>query len=155
MGAVAFRSTLALLFVFSACLLLPSIHARDIKYCKKTNYVVKVEDVDISPDPLKAGKPSTFSIKASTGQPLTGGKLDLEVLFLGVRVHSEAHEICEKTSCPIPTGKFVISHTQTLPGITPPGLYTLRMKMEDEKKQLLTCISFKFQIGFGESVSSI
>lgn len=34
---------------------------------KKTNYVVKVEDVDISPDPLKAGKPSTFSIKASTG----------------------------------------------------------------------------------------
>ncbi|KAE9462061.1 hypothetical protein C3L33_06046, partial [Rhododendron williamsianum] len=155
MGAAAVRSKLALLFLFSACLLLPSIQARKITYCTKKSYAVKVEDVVISPDPLKAGKPSTFTIKASTGQAFTGGKLDLEVLLFGVKVHSEAHEICEKTACPISAGEFVLSHTQTLPGITPPGLYTLRLKMEDEKKQQLTCVSFKFQIALGESVSSI
>lgn len=60
------------------------------------------------------------TLHLNAGQALTGGKLDLEVLLFGVKVHSEAHEICEKTACPISAGKFVLSHTQTLPGITPP-----------------------------------
>lgn len=53
------------------------------------------------------------------GQQISGGKLSLQVLFLGITVHSESHDICEKSSCPISAGKFVLSHTQKLPGITP------------------------------------
>ncbi|THG23590.1 hypothetical protein TEA_005015 [Camellia sinensis var. sinensis] len=166
---------LAIIFLFAACLSVHSIQATDIKYCseftspafrfcsreigagfnKKTNYVVKVDDVEISPYPVSTGEPTTFTIKASTGQALTGGKMALDVSYFGVKVHSESHSICEKTSCPISVGKFVLSHTQTLPGITPPGSYTLKMKMEDEKKHQLTCISFNFNIGLGSSVSSI
>ena len=33
---------------------------------KKANYVVKVHDVEISPDPVKTGEDTTFTIKAST-----------------------------------------------------------------------------------------
>ncbi|CAL5354110.1 unnamed protein product [Camellia sinensis] len=146
----------AIFFLFAACLSMHSIQATVIKYCnKKTNYVVKVDDVEISPYPVSTGEPTTFTIKASTGQALTGGKMALDVSYFGVKVHSESHSICEKTSCPISVGKFVLSHTQTLPGITPPGSYTLKMKMEDEKKHQLTCISFNFNIGLGSSVSSI
>ncbi|XP_028125934.1 MD-2-related lipid-recognition protein ROSY1-like isoform X3 [Camellia sinensis] len=112
---------LAIIFLFAACLSVHSIQATDIKYCnKKTNYVVKVDDVEISPYPVSTGEPTTFTIKASTGQALTGGKMALDVSYFGVKVHSESHSICEKTSCPISVGKFVLSHTQTLPGITPP-----------------------------------
>ncbi|MGI4329169.1 uncharacterized protein LOC130767902 [Actinidia eriantha] len=156
MEIVALGSKIALLSLFTACLLLPSIQAREIKYCnKKANYVVKVHDVVISPDPVKTGEPTTFTIKASTNQALTGGKLALDVSYFGIKVHSETHNICEKTSCPISVGKFVLSHTQTLPGITPPGSYTLKLKIEDEKKHQLTCASFSFDIGFGSSASAM
>ncbi|KAL6966701.1 hypothetical protein U1Q18_032491 [Sarracenia purpurea var. burkii] len=153
---IALRSKLVLLFVFTPCLLVPSIQARDIKYCnKKANYVVKVDDVDISPDPVVTGEPTTFTIKALTNQALTGGKMVLDVSYFGIKVHSESHSICEKTSCPISSGKFVLSHTQTLPEITPPGSYTLKMKMEDEKGRELTCASFNFQIKLRSYQSSI
>ncbi|PSR86427.1 Phosphatidylglycerol/phosphatidylinositol transfer protein [Actinidia chinensis var. chinensis] len=156
MEIVALGSRLALLSLFTSCLLLPSIQAREIKYCnKKANYVVKVHDVVISPDPVKTGEDTTFTIKASTSQALTGGKLALDVSYFGIKVHSETHNICEKTSCPISVGKFVLSHTQTLPGITPPGSYTLKMKIEDEKNHQLTCASFGFQIALGSYMSAM
>ncbi|KAI7991390.1 hypothetical protein LOK49_LG12G01607 [Camellia lanceoleosa] len=154
MEVIVLRSKLALLFLFAACAVFPSIQATDIKYCnKKANYIVKVDDVEISPYPVATGNPTTFTIKASTDQVLTGGKLSLAVSYFGVKVHSETHNICEKTSCPISVGKFVLSHTQTLPALTPPGSYTLKMKMQDEKKHELTCISFKFDIELGSFMS--
>ncbi|KAA8544377.1 hypothetical protein F0562_022355 [Nyssa sinensis] len=147
---------LTVLFLLVACSHVPSIQSKDVKYCdKKVNYAVKVDGVDISPDPVVTGKPATFSISASTGKAISGGKLALDVSYFGIRVHTETHDLCKETSCPISVGKFVISHTQTLPGFTPPGSYTLKMKMEDENKHQLTCIRFGFNIGFGSFVSSI
>ncbi|GFZ17720.1 hypothetical protein Acr_26g0009900 [Actinidia rufa] len=35
------------------------------------------------------------------------------------------------------------------------GSYTLKLKIEDEKKHQLTCASFSFDIGFGSSVSAM
>lgn len=35
---------------------------------KKANYDVKVEGVDMIPDPVVSGEPATFNIKASTGK---------------------------------------------------------------------------------------
>ncbi|KAA8550141.1 hypothetical protein F0562_001843 [Nyssa sinensis] len=153
---VPFQLKLTIFFLFAACLLVPSIQVKDVKYCdKKGNYVVKVDGVEISPDSVVKGKPATFIISASTGQAISGGKLALEVSFLGIPVHTETHNLCDESSCPISVGKFVLSHTQTLPGITPRGLYSLKMKMEDENHLQLTCISFKFNIGDGSSVSSV
>ncbi|XAR60199.1 hypothetical protein NMG60_11033461 [Bertholletia excelsa] len=150
------RSKLPLLFLLAACLLLPSIQATDIKYCsKKAKYVVKVEDVEISPYPVKTGVPTTFTIKASTDQVISEGHLTLSVSYFGVKVHSETDDICEKTECPVSIGKFVLSHTQTLPAITPPGSYTLKLRMDDAKKHELTCISFNFNIGIGSEQPSV
>ncbi|KAK2982238.1 hypothetical protein RJ640_015829 [Escallonia rubra] len=148
--------SLILLLLATACLVLPSIQATKVKYCDgKGNYNVKVHGVHISPEPVTPGKPATFNISASTGQTVSGGKAALEVSYFGVRVHREDHNLCEETSCPISPGNFVLSHTQTLPAFTPPGSYTLRMKMEDANKHQLTCFSFSFKIGFGSSVSSM
>ncbi|GAB2274528.1 hypothetical protein Dimus_009296 [Dionaea muscipula] len=128
----------------------PSIQATAVKYCdKKGDYAVKVKGVEISPNPVVSGQPATFSIHASSGKAISGGKVAIDVSYFGVHVHTEIHEFCEETSCPISAGEFVLSHTQTLPGFTPPGFYTLRMKMEDENKDQLSCISFNFNIGFG------
>ncbi|GAB4859874.1 hypothetical protein Ancab_011355 [Ancistrocladus abbreviatus] len=153
MEGSALCKILALLF-FWVCLAVPSVEAKVVKYCdKKGDYDVKVKGVEISPDPVAIGKPATFSISASTGKAISGGKVVIDVSFFGVHVHTESHDLCEETSCPISEGNFVLSHTQSLPGFTPPGRYTLKMKMEDERKHQLSCISFNFNIAFGSSAA--
>ncbi|XP_015055537.1 putative phosphatidylglycerol/phosphatidylinositol transfer protein DDB_G0282179 [Solanum pennellii] len=132
----------------SLCILFPmaSANSTDFQYCnKKTNYVVKVRGLDITPYPVKGGKETTFSIAATTDENISGGKLVIDVKYLFLHVHKESHDICEETSCPV-SGDFVISHSQALPGITPPGSYTLTMRMLDGSNRELSCITFGFSI---------
>ncbi|XP_047163448.1 putative phosphatidylglycerol/phosphatidylinositol transfer protein DDB_G0282179 [Vigna umbellata] len=144
-------------FFFSTlCLLCAFTNAADIRYCdKKADYDVEVSGVEISPDPIARGQPATFSIAATTGKALSGGKLVIDVSYFGWHIHSETHDLCGETTCPVSIGDFVIAHSQVLPGFTPPGSYTLKMKMFDGKKHELTCITFGFDIGFGSSVADI
>ncbi|KAE8816613.1 ML domain protein precursor [Hordeum vulgare] len=54
---------------FAAALLLSASYAAalDFEYCNKgCHYPVKVSGVEISPDPVVRGKPTTFKISAST-----------------------------------------------------------------------------------------
>ncbi|KNA25190.1 hypothetical protein SOVF_009080 [Spinacia oleracea] len=148
-------STITLL-LFSLFLLSPPAYATDIRYCdKKADYEVKVSGVEISPSPVTGGQPATFSISASTGKAISGGRLDLDVAYFGWHVHSETHDLCTETSCPVSTGDFMISHSQVLPEFTPPGSYTIKMKILDADKRQLSCIAFDFSVGFGSSVAAI
>ncbi|KAK3029278.1 hypothetical protein RJ639_039518, partial [Escallonia herrerae] len=136
----------------------------------KADYDIKVSGVEISPFPVARGKETTFSIAASTSSPqffykaVSGGKLIIDVSYFGWQIHSESHDLCSETSCPVSVGDFMISHSQVLPGFTPPvshfysletyvarckqGSYSLKMRMVDDKKHQLTCIGFDFSIGF-------
>lgn len=137
--------------LFALCLVVPLISATaaDVKYCdKKANYIVKVNGLDINPYPISRNKDTTFAISATTAEPITGGKLVIDVSYFGFHIHKEEHDLCEETSCPVSVGDFVVSHSQELPGITPPGSYSLKMTMVDGNKKQLTCISFDFSIGF-------
>ncbi|XP_057498254.1 uncharacterized protein LOC130782839 [Actinidia eriantha] len=147
MAVVQFRPLVSLLV--SLCLLSPLARATDIHYCdKKASYDVKVSGIEISPYPVVRSKLTTFSISASTGETISDGKLVIDVSYFGFHIYSESHDLCGETSCPVSAGDFVISHSQELPGFTPPGTYTLTMKMEDGNKHRLTCITFDFSIGF-------
>ncbi|KAH7844559.1 hypothetical protein Vadar_029331 [Vaccinium darrowii] len=153
-----FKLSLLLLLLSLMCFLSPPTQATDVHYCdKKASYDVKVSEIEITPYPVARGKPATFSISASTGEAISGGKLVIDVSYFWFHVYSESHDLCEKTSCPVSVGNFVISHSQELPGFTPPGSYTLTMKLEDENNSELTCITFDFSIGFlaSEAVADI
>lgn len=62
----------------------------------------------------------TFVASLFQGENLSSGKVVIRVTYFGVQVHTETHDICEEISCPIAAGKFVLSHTQSLPVFTPP-----------------------------------
>ncbi|CAH2054003.1 unnamed protein product, partial [Thlaspi arvense] len=158
------------------------VRATDVKYCDSNqDYEVKVQGVDISPNPIARGEPATFSISANTegsfivlvrsclvwylfliwvsfvlyeDNMISSGKLVIEVSYFGWHIHSETHDLCDETKCPVATGDFLVQHSQVLPGYTPPGSYSLKMKMLDGHKEL-TCIKFSFDIGFGSSVADI
>ncbi|KAH0934108.1 hypothetical protein HID58_011225 [Brassica napus] len=139
-----------------SCLLFVStiVRATDVSYCDNNEeYQVKVHGVDISPDPIVTGQPATFSISANTDNVISRGKLVIEVSYFGWHIHSETHDLCDETSCPVAVGDFLVAHSQVLPGYTPPGKYSLTMKMLDGHKKELTCIKFSFKIGLGSSSS--
>ncbi|XP_010486847.1 PREDICTED: putative phosphatidylglycerol/phosphatidylinositol transfer protein DDB_G0282179 [Camelina sativa] len=128
------------------------VAATDVHYCDSNEeYEVKVKGVNISPYPIARGEPATFSISANTDTKISSGKLVIEVSYFGWHIHSETHDLCDETSCPVAIGDFLVAHSQVLPGYTPPGSYSLKMKMLDARKKELTCIKFAFDIGFGSS----
>jgi hypothetical protein len=88
----------------------------------------------------------------SPGGTITTGKLVIDVKYFFFNVYSETDDICTKTACPA-TDKFKLSHSQTLPSVTPPGTYTITMKMLGKKDEELSCISFKFSIGLFSPVA--
>ncbi|XWS73810.1 hypothetical protein CRYUN_Cryun02cG0161200 [Craigia yunnanensis] len=69
---------------------------------------------------MLVGRPATFTIPASTSQPISDGKVVIDVSFLGLHVHTETRDLCEEASCPVAAGNFVLSNSQTLPVFTPP-----------------------------------
>ncbi|CAN8255145.1 unnamed protein product [Cochlearia groenlandica] len=148
---------LLLLLLFSSLFLLPvssssSSLATSFHYCDKRLDPVKVKGVAISPNPVMSGQAATFNISGSTAEYISGGEVVIQVSLFGIRIHTETHDLCEETSCPISPGNFVLSHSQTLPPITPPGTYTLKMTIKDKNGMRLTCISFTFKIIFGSMV---
>ncbi|KAJ4971417.1 hypothetical protein NE237_004516 [Protea cynaroides] len=144
------------LSLFVAFLLIRSIRAKSVRYCdREGNYAVKVAEVEMSPDPVVRGQPATFNLIASSGVPISTGKLVIDVSYFGVPIHKEIHDLCEETTCPVSVGDFVLSHTELLPGFTPPGSYTLKMIMNDEDENELTCVRFDFRIKVGSSVADI
>ncbi|CAI0406419.1 unnamed protein product, partial [Linum tenue] len=106
----------------SLCLLAPLIQAADFRYCDKKSDSgdVTVNGVEITPDPITRGKPATFTIKATADKAFSGGKLVIDVSYFIFHVYSETKNLCDETSCPVSTGEFVVSHSQILPGVTPP-----------------------------------
>ncbi|ESQ45956.1 hypothetical protein EUTSA_v10010794mg [Eutrema salsugineum] len=143
-----------LLLLLFTLFLLPSLLATSFRSCDKRLDPVKVKGVEISPDPVVSGKPATFKISGSTDEDISGGKVVISVSFVGVHIHTETHDLCNETSCPIAPGSFVLSHSQTLPVFTPPGTYTLKMTMNDKNGKQLSCISFKFKITLFSTVSA-
>ncbi|GLJ31244.1 hypothetical protein SUGI_0626510 [Cryptomeria japonica] len=136
-------------FIFAANAVKPT-------YCgSKDTFPVKVDNVVISPNPVVSGKPATFEISAISEDDISGGILSIEVFYYGMHVHSESHDLCSKTSCPVKQGSFVLTNSQSLPGFTPPGSYKLKMKMMDTDNKLLTCIDINFNIVHSSMISEI
>ncbi|KAL4591868.1 hypothetical protein LXL04_004842 [Taraxacum kok-saghyz] len=150
------RSKMFVVLLCSAFLIAPFADAIDVKYCnKKNSYDVKVSGVEITPSPITRDVDTTFTISATTDTPIPGGSLQIDVSYYFFGVYSETSDLCTKTSCPVDAGEFEISHTQSLPSVTPPGSYTLTMKLKDANKKELTCITFDFSIGWYASEAQL
>ncbi|KVH90550.1 putative phosphatidylglycerol/phosphatidylinositol transfer protein DDB_G0282179 [Cynara cardunculus var. scolymus] len=150
------QNKLFVVLLCSAYLIAPFADAIDVKYCKKNkDYAVKVSGVEITPYPVTRGPETTFTITASTDTPIVGGSLQIDVSYYFFGVYSETSDLCTKTECPVSCGDFAISHSQALPSVTPPGSYTLTMKMKDGDKNELTCITFDFSIGWYNSEEAV
>ncbi len=68
-----------------------------------------------------------FATMLDADEAISGGKLVIDVAYFGWHIHSETHDLCEETSCPVSDGDFLVSHSQVLPGFTPPVSHSYKM----------------------------
>ncbi|CAI8586550.1 unnamed protein product [Vicia faba] len=148
------------LCLLSTLFLLSSLHAQaetqNLKYCEKNvEYAVKVSSVEILPDPVVRGEPFTFKIEAYTDEPIHSGDLIYEISYAGIEAQPAIfyHALSEETPLPVRPGRFLLTHTELLPPVTPPGTYNVKLTFDDEGGDQLTCIVFPFTIGAKSSVS--
>ncbi|AES99893.1 putative immunoglobulin E-set [Medicago truncatula] len=161
--AVHSTSKLNLTLCLSSILLLLSFsHAQaeshSLKYCEKgANYAVQISNVEILPNPVVRGEPFTFKIKAYTGEPILSGDLIYEISFAGIEGQPAIfhHALSEETPLPVAPGHFLLTHTELLPPVTPPGTYNVKLTFKDQNDKQLTCVVFPFTIGAKSSVSAI
>lgn len=52
----------------------------------------------------------------------------IEVSYFGWHIHSETHDLCDETNCPIAIGDLLVAHSQILPGYTPPVSLLINLK---------------------------
>ncbi|KAM1093607.1 hypothetical protein ACFX13_008834 [Malus domestica] len=99
--ALQLKSIIPLIILIYLCLVAPLIHAKDVNYCdKKADYDVKVSAVVINLYPVASGKLASFSISATAGASISGGKLVIEVSYFGWHIHSETHDLCPRNILP-------------------------------------------------------
>lgn len=118
---------------------------------KRANYDVVVRNVTINPDPVVSGEEMTIIVPAYTEKEMAKGSVIVSVAFHGVPVHTERIDLCDRLQCPITPGDFVLSNTQVLPGITPPGSYRIRLQFLGEEGDLLACANINFSIVWKKS----
>eukprot|EP00250_Pteridium_aquilinum_P009287 c18570_g1_i1 orf=191-745(-) len=124
------------------------------KPCSSTeDYRVSVTDVKVNPDPVIRGSDALFEIPAVAKETIEGGRVTIQVYYLGVPVHTEENDLCTRTSCPIAPGEFSISSAEGLPSFTPTGSYRLDMRIQNTDGDLLTCLKINFRIAAPDSLN--
>ncbi|XP_024531876.1 putative phosphatidylglycerol/phosphatidylinositol transfer protein DDB_G0282179 [Selaginella moellendorffii] len=107
---------------------------------------ITLQDVKVVPDPAITGEDVEFQVTGSSSARLASGKLAITVYFHGIFVRREIYDLCQKTSCPVEAGNFVLKSSQNLPSVTPSGAYRLKLEMLDPKNKLLACAMVNFDI---------
>lgn len=118
-----------------------------LKYCGSTDdNIVKIERVDISPNPPTPG--CTLNITAS-GELLQdiepGAYLNLVVKYGYIRLISETIDVCENADkvdmkCPVKSGEMTLTKQVDLPKTIPPGVYHVSADVYTKDDKHITCL---------------
>mmetsp|Transcript_21845 Transcript_21845/g.42428 ORF Transcript_21845/g.42428 Transcript_21845/m.42428 type:complete len:170 (+) Transcript_21845:365-874(+) len=103
-------------------------------------------NVTMSPFPVQVGKDFTLTLDTTNDNVITGGTFKTDVYLVGVPVYSETDDLCSKHTCPLNVGNVTLGITTYLPGVTPPGWYSLTIRGTDQDGLPSLCADIKFTI---------
>lgn len=129
-------------------LLFSAVAAHDFKTCATDH--LRISAVDLSPDPVVAGKPLVVKIKGNPDQTVSGGKVILTVKALGIVITTLEFNTCTDlgVKCPVAAGTPISAQlTYPVPGEAPGGITaTAEVNVKDQNNNELSCISLQIKI---------
>ncbi|KAJ5678818.1 hypothetical protein N7462_007062 [Penicillium macrosclerotiorum] len=118
-----------------------------LDYCQDpAAHLLKIEKVDLIPDPPKAGQ--KLKIKASGTLLDTvekGATVNLEVKWGLITLISQTVDLCDQITnvdlkCPLEKGKMVLEKEVDLPKQIPPGSYSVLADVYTKDRRQVTCL---------------
>ncbi|KAH9483498.1 Phosphatidylglycerol/phosphatidylinositol transfer protein [Psilocybe cubensis] len=104
--------------------------------CGLSDDGVKIESIQISPDPPKPGKDLTVTVKALVQREIKEGANANVIVKVGlINIIKKNYDICEEArkanatvQCPVLPDSYTISHTVALPKDIPPANFNVEVK---------------------------
>ncbi|EFC43965.1 predicted protein [Naegleria gruberi] len=148
------KSFLATLLV---CLLIAyTVSAQNMQWnvCKRfSSQTLQISSLSISPDPPQAGNNLQVNLQGTLTSPMgTGATGTVEVQYAGTPMYSGPFDPCQflqgsNTPCPLAKGPTTLSVSQQITPMAPAGgPYQGTIIINDENKNVVTCIDFNFMM---------
>lgn len=105
-----------------------------------------INDVTISPYPMRKGKDVTITANGFSGSAITDGHYEVSVSFIGMEVTKKHGNPCKDfdgLECPAAAGPVSASYTVKIPESAPAGAYKIKLSAVDQDKNDLFCISME------------
>ncbi|KAK2041554.1 ML domain-containing protein [Colletotrichum somersetense] len=120
-----------------------------LELCPKshTDDIVKIESVDLAPNPPQAGKELVIKASGVVKQPIEkGAYVLLQVKYGLIRLISTKADLCEQIEnvdleCPIEKGTLSITKSVELPAEIPSGKYTVFADVYTGDDVPITCLT--------------
>ncbi|RAL16413.1 ML domain-containing protein [Aspergillus homomorphus CBS 101889] len=118
-----------------------------LEYCANpSDDVLKIEKVDLSPNPPLPGRTLTIEASGTLKQPVEQGAYVLiEVKYGLITLIRQKVDLCEQLSnvdleCPLDKGDLVLRKQVDLPSQIPPGKYTVHADVQSVNDKRITCL---------------
>jgi len=123
-------------------------------HCEETkNDLLNITNVDISPNPFKAGDTLTIEASGRLAQDVEDGAYALIVIKLGsIPILRRKEDLCDQAKnvdkeCPLEKGKITFKQEVQLPDTIPPATVTVTADVYTKDDDRITClkatVSFK------------
>ncbi|KAF9170946.1 Phosphatidylglycerol/phosphatidylinositol transfer protein [Mortierella sp. AD011] len=127
--------------------------------CGPASDLLKIEYVNLNPNPPEKGKVLTIDAKGIlSGAIVEGATIDLVVKLGLVKLLTKQLDFCEESAkvdknCPLAPGEHFLNHSVDLPKEIPPGKYVVNIRVRNPKTadgqlgEEVTCLIAKAQFG--------
>eukprot|EP00033_Pygsuia_biforma_P000127 GCRY01000162.1.p2 GENE.GCRY01000162.1~~GCRY01000162.1.p2 ORF type:complete len:166 (+),score=27.97 GCRY01000162.1:67-498(+) len=108
--------------------------------CGTSTDLFAIQNVDIIPNPPKAGDAVNVTISGSLKETITEGSLHIKVKYGFLTVLKTEKSICHFEKCPIIAGPWSQSADATIPKSAPKGHYTAEVKGTNQNNEEIFCV---------------
>ena len=82
---------------------------------------------------------------------MKGGRIQFSAFSGGLMLYSGSEDLCQRSKCADNTagsknGRFKYRAVERLPRYTPPGVYRLRVKVDDDSGNELLCLKTRLPV---------
>jgi len=117
-------------------------------YCSAADDdILKIETVDLDPNPPQAGKELVITAAGNLTQNITdGAKIHLQVKYGLITLINQEADLCDQVKnvdleCPLKEGETQLSKEVALPREIPPGKYTVLADVFTKTGEKITCLT--------------
>ncbi|KAG0234471.1 Phosphatidylglycerol/phosphatidylinositol transfer protein [Actinomortierella wolfii] len=118
-----------------------------IKPCGNESDTLKIEYINISPDPPKAGQVLKIDAKGTLEKRIENSSTIEVLVKLGlIKLVQLKLDFCEESAkvgkpCPLEPGEHTLQHEVELPKEIPPGIYRAHVVVMDQDLSQVTCLN--------------